>query len=160
MRSRRTLKKFTLFFGIGLTALLAFFIFEAAESRPLSAQVMEEEPQAVAVDQEDGPDLLEIRLGKAYVTIKVKDDAWGRVRVESAALEGRRIHLQKRPNIFGQRGTLNVRLAPGKYTLRWTVTKPAAKGHRITLSFRKTFTVRPRAGRVTVVINGQHATVY
>ncbi len=160
MISRKTIKKFSLFCGVGLALLLGFFIFEAAESRPLSAQVVEEEPLSTEETQDDAPDILEKRQGRAYVTIKVKDDTWSRVRVERASLEGRRIRLQKRPNIFGQRGTLNARLAPGEYTVRWTVTKPAVRGHRITLSFRKTFTVSKRSNRVTVVINGQNATVY
>lgn len=168
-KARKTHKKILLFSGICVALTAAFFIFELADTQPLSAQVIDENPEETYSSEEgesegllgkSSDDLLGRRRGKTYVTVRVKDDLWGRVRVESAELEGRNIRLKRNPDVFGTKGSLTVQLSPGSYTLRWTVTKPGPRrGNRITLSFRKRITVSRNRGSVNVIINGQNATV-
>jgi hypothetical protein len=138
--------------GIGLVVAAIALLSGVVESPTLSAQVEDE-------NLETGPDLLGKKHGKTHVQIRVRDDLWNDVHIESAALDGKDVRLHRKSNIFGLRGTLDTQLAPGDYTVRWTVTKPSSKGHRITLSFQKTFRVS-RKGGVTVVITGQKASVY
>jgi hypothetical protein len=153
MNIRKSAKTLLMHCGIGVAVLVGTFFF-VAETRPLAAQVEDES------DGDGSDDLLGgKRHGKGRVSIRLRDDSWGDVRIESAALEGRDIRIRRRANIFGLKGSLDTNLEPGSYTLRWTVTKPAARGNRITLSFQKTFTVR-RGRTITVTVTGQKATVY
>lgn len=147
-----TLRKIFVFCGVGLALATGFFLFGAEEEQkpPLTAQAM---------DDEEGPDLLERGRRNARVTVTVKDDVWNKIRVESAVLDNQDIRLKKKADLFGYKGQLKTTLPPGQYDLRWTVTKPAARNQRITLSFHKTINVPRRGGDVRVEINGQNASV-
>lgn len=141
------------FMGCCVVVALALATLIMIEDPPLSAENLQEAPVVGAkVDRN--------RYGKADVTIRVKDDNWSGTKVVSAALDGRDIRLHKRANVFGLKGTMNTRLPQGDYVVRWTVTKPSSKGNRITLSFSKSFRINRYTERVTVVINGQKASVY
>ncbi len=135
--------------GVSLTLIAVFLLTGVVESPTLSSQA-----------EDDGSDLLlGKKRGHVHVSIQVKDDLWNDVQVVSATVEGHDVHLKKKANIFGQKGTLETHLTPGMHAVRWTVTKPASRSNRITLSFQKDFKV-PKKGSVTVVITGQKASVY
>ncbi|HSW72154.1 MAG TPA: hypothetical protein VLG44_01945 [Chlamydiales bacterium] len=137
------------YYSIGIIVVLAVYVFaHTAETRKAMAAVEQ-------VQVENNP---EAKRGKYTVTVRVRDDAWNKVRVESAVLENQDIPLQHKANLFGVKGTAFVRLNPGEYTLRWTITKPSSKGNRITLSFHKN--VRVKKNDRLVVIRGQHAYIY
>lgn len=137
------------YYSIGIIVVLAVYVFaHTAETRKAMA----------AQEQEQVENNPEAKRGKYTVTVRVRDDAWNKVRVESAVLENHDIHLQHKANLFGVKGTAYIRLAPGEYTLRWSITKPSSKGNRITLSFHKN--VRVTNKDRLVVIRGQHAYIY
>lgn len=150
---RESAKTILMHCGIGLVLLVGTFFF-VSETRPLAAQVDDEDSEIAS-----SSDLLGKRQGKGYVSIRLRDDSWGNVRIVSASVDGRNIRLRKRSNLVGLKGSLDVYMEPGDYTLRWTVTKYAARGNRITLSFKRDFTVR-RGKNVTIVVTGQKSTVY
>jgi len=144
------LRNLMVFCGVGLALATGFFLFGQEENQGVVAQ--EEMPG-------DEPDLLERGRRGARVTVYVKDDRWSDIRVVSAALEGQDVRMKKHSNFFGIKGELKTNLPPGTYTIRWTVTKPAARKQRITLSFNKTFTIPRRDGSITITIEGQNATI-
>lgn len=139
----------SLYYGIAIVIVLAVYVFaQTAETRKLSAK-----QDQLVVDEGTTA-----KKGKYTVTIRVRDDVWNKTRVESASLEGQDIRIHHKANIFGVKGSTEMRLAPGEYSLRWTVTKPSVGGNRITLSFHKNVKVTRRG--VLVVIRGQNANVY
>jgi hypothetical protein len=143
------MKKILLYSAAVLIAIGAFVWVQVIQSPDLSAQTIDENVL-------DNPlDLLSKGYRKRTVTIKVKDDRRSQTRVESAALEDQEIRVHKKANFWGEKGKLSTKLAPGTYTLRWTVTKPARHGDRITLSFQRSVRVKNRD--ITVVIEGQNA---
>lgn len=142
------MKKKSYYYSIGIVVVLAVYVFaHTAETRKAMAA------QETVVDSSQ-----DAKRGKYTVVVRVRDDAWNKVRVESAVLENQNIPMQHKANLFGVKGEAYIRLAPGEYSLRWTVTKPSTKGNRITLSFHKN--VRVTKKDRLVVIRGQHAYIY
>jgi hypothetical protein len=149
MRRRKIIKNVLLCSSVGLCVFFGFKLFEGIESTPLSAETVDDEEE-----------LLGKKRGKAYVSVRVEDDFWNHVTIDSASLEDQNIKLNKHANLFGLRGTLNTYMAPGKYTVWWTITKSSKHGQKVTLSYSKNFSISNRDKKVSVTIHGERASIY
>lgn len=95
-------------------------------------------------------------LVKVELLIKDSPDAGG-AQIQSVTFDGRDIPLKPR-DIFGKRGAASFQLAPGTYSLRWTVNRDKIVWPRF-MSFEEEVNLSPRDLWVQILIEGEHASI-
>jgi len=95
-------------------------------------------------------------LVKVELLIKDSADAGG-AQIQSVTFDERDIPLKPR-DIFGKRGAASFQLAPGTYSLRWTVNRDKISWPRIK-SFEEEVTLSPRDLWIQILIEGEHASI-
>ncbi len=95
-------------------------------------------------------------LVRVELLIKDSSDAGG-AQIQSVTFDGRDIPLKPR-DIFGKRGAASFQLAPGTYSLRWTVNRDKIVWPRFK-SFEEEVTLSPRDLWVQIIIEGEHASI-
>jgi hypothetical protein len=96
------------------------------------------------------------RLVRVEILVKDGPDLGG-VQMETVTFNGISIPLKPR-DIFGKRGGASFQVAPGKYTLRWTVNRSKTQWPR-TISHEEIVTIDPRDLWVQILIEGDEASI-
>lgn len=96
------------------------------------------------------------QLVRVEILIKDSADLAG-VQIQSVTFDGQSIPLKPR-DIFGKRGAASFQLAPGKYTLRWTVNRDKMIWPR-TISHNEEVIIDPRDLWVQILIEGDQASI-
>jgi hypothetical protein len=96
------------------------------------------------------------KLVRIEVIVRDSPSAAG-VQIQSVDFNGQGIPLQPR-DIYGNRGTGSFQLPPGKYTLRWSVTRDKLLWPR-TLDHEEEVTVDPRDLWLQIEIIGEEVSI-
>jgi hypothetical protein len=150
MKEQRFLKSF-FFFGAALTIFNLLFYF--------SNQIQIKEDPFLVQNTYMGP--TSPVPGNPYlvrVEILVRDSPdMGGVQIQNVSFDGKEIPLKPR-DILGKRASASFQLAPGNYTLRWTVEKDKVIWPR-TISHEEMVIISPRDLWIQILIEGDKATI-